>query len=133
MQPLVLISLIVFGLIVFGALIVIITWIQKSANVTRLADNELRPQGYWIGIGISIGAGLGVAIGLVLDNLTLGIAIGSGAGVAIGVALEQKNKDKLRPLNEDELKMQKWGVALGILLLLVFAGLFVFLMLLRSR
>ena len=133
MQPFVLITLIVFGLIVFGALIVFIIWIRGSANETSLADNELRPQGYWIGIGISIGAGFGVAMGLVFDNLALGIAMGAGAGVAIGAALEQKNKDKLRPLNEQEQKMQKWGVALGILLLLGFAGLFVFLMLLRGR
>ena len=127
------ITLIVFGLIVFGALIVFIIWIRGSANETSLADNELRPQGYWIGIGISIGAGFGVAMGLVFDNLALGIAMGAGAGVAIGAALEQKNSDKLRPFNEQEKKMQKWGVALGILLLLVFAGLFVFLMLLRGR
>ena len=133
MQPFVLITLIVFGLIVFGALIVFIIWIRGSANETSLADNELRPQGYWIGIGISIGAGFGVAMGLVFDNLALGIAMGAGAGVAIGAALEQKNSDKLRPFNEQEKKMQKWGVALGILLLLVFAGLFVFLMLLRGR
>ena len=133
MQPFVLITLIIFGLIVFGALIVFVIWIRGSANETNLADNELRPQGYWIGIGISMGAGFGVAMGLVLDNLALGIAMGAGAGVAIGAALEQKNKGKLRPLNEQEKKMQKWGVALGILLLLVFAGLFVSLMLLRGR
>ena len=133
MQPFILIALIVFGLIVFGALIVFIIWIRGSANETSLADNELRPQGYWIGIGISIGAGFGVAMGLVFDNLALGIAMGAGAGVAIGAALEQKNSDKIRPFNEQEKKMQKWGVALGILLLLVFAGLFVFLMLLRGR
>ena len=133
MQPFVLITLIVFGLIVFGALIVFVIWIRGSANETSLADNELRPRGYWIGIGISIGAGFGVAMGLVFDNLALGIAMGAGAGVAIGAALEQKNSDKLRPFNEQEKKMQKWGVALGILLLLVFAGLFVFLMLLRGR
>ena len=133
MQPFVLITLIVFGLIVFGALIVFIIWLQRSGTEANLTDNEIRPQGYWIGIGISMGAGFGVAMGLVLDNLALGIAMGAGAGVAIGAALEQKNKDKLRPLNEQEKKMQKWGVALGILLLLVFAGLFVFLMLLRGR
>ena len=133
MQPFVLITIIIFGLIVFGALIIFVIWIRGSATDASHADNELHPQGYWIGIGISMGAGFGVAMGLVLDNLALGIAMGAGAGVAIGAALEQKNKDKLRPLNKQEKKMQKWGVALGILLLLVFAGLFVFLMLLRGR
>jgi len=128
MQPFILIALIVFGLIAFGALIVFVIWMRRSANETSLDDNELRPQGYWIGIGISIGAGFGVAMGLVFDNLALGIAMGAGAGVAIGAALEQKNKDKLRPLNEQEKTMQKWGVILGLLMLLMFAGVFAFLL-----
>jgi len=128
MQPFILTALIVFGLIVFVALIVFIIWIRRSASETSLADNELRPQGYWISAGISIGAGFGVALGLVLDNLALGIAIGAGAGVAIGAAYEQKKSNKLRPLNVQEKTMQKWGVALGLLVLLVFAGLFVFLL-----
>ena len=128
MQPFILIALIVFGLIVLGALIVFIIWIRRSADETSLADNELRPQGYWIGMGISIGAGFGVAMGLVLDNLALGIAVGAGFGVAIGTAFEQKNSDKLRPLNEQEKTMQKWGVILGLLMFLIFAGLFAFLL-----
>lgn len=128
MQSFILIALILLGLVVFGALIVFIIWIRRSANETSLADNELRPQGYWIGIGISIGAGFGVAMGLVFDNLALGIAMGTGAGVAIGAVLEQKNKDKLRPLNEQEKTMQKWGVILGLLMLLIFAGVFAFLL-----
>lgn len=89
-------------------------------------DDELRPQGYWIGIGISIGAGFGVAIGTALDNIALGLPIGVGAVIAIGTTLEQKNKDKLRPFNEQERKMQKWGVAIGVLILLIFVGLFAF-------
>jgi len=124
MQPFILIALAMFGLIVFGALIVFIIWDRRSANETSLADNELRPQGYWIGIGISIGAGFGVAMGLVFDNLALGIAMGAGAGVAVGAALEQKNKGKLRPLNEQEKTTQKWGVMLGLIILLILVGLF---------
>jgi len=127
MQPFVLIALVVFGLTVLGALIVFIFWVRRSNAEAGLAgDDGLRPQGYWIGIGISIGAGIGVAIGTALGNIALGLPIGVGAGIAIGAALEQKNKDKLRPLNEQEKKMQKWGTALGILLLLIFVGLFAF-------
>ena len=134
MQPFILITTIVIGLIVFGALIIFIIWMRRSNTETSLAgDDELRPQGYWIGIGISIGAGFGVAIGTALGNIALGLPIGIGAGIAIGAALEQKNKDKLRPLNEQEKKMQKWGVALGVLLLLIFMGLFAFLFFLRAR
>ena len=76
---------------------------------------------------------LGVAMGLVFDNLALGIAIGVAIGVSIGGALEQKNKGKFRPLSEQEQKIQKWGVALGLLMLLVFAGIFTFILVVRSR
>ena len=130
MQPFILITLVVFGLIVLSALIFVS--MQRSKTKTNLADSELQPQGYWISIGISIGAGFGVALGLVLDNLALGIAIGAGFGVAIGSALEQKNKDKLRPLTEQEKKIQKWGVVLGLLVLLVLIGVFVTLLFLAK-
>ena len=106
---------------------------RSNAEAGFASDDELRPQGYWIGIGISIGAGFGVAIGTALGNIALGLPIGVGAGVAIGAALEQKNKDKIRPLNEQEKKMQKWGVALGVLLLIVFAGLFVAILFFSGR
>ncbi|HEY5731614.1 MAG TPA: hypothetical protein VIS72_16315 [Anaerolineales bacterium] len=132
MQPFVLISLVVFGLIVVGALIVFVIWMRRSSAEASL-DDDLHPQGYWIGIGISIGAGFGVALGLVFDNLALGIAMGAGMGVAIGSALEQRNKDRIRPLTEQEKKMQKWGVALGLLMLLIFVGLFAFLLFIRGR
>ena len=134
MQTFILIAIVVIGLIVLGALIVFIIWLRRSNAETSLdGDDELRPQGYWIGIGISIGAGFGVAIGTALGNIALGLPIGVGAGVAIGAALEQKNKDKIRPLNEQEKKMQKWGVALGVLLLIVFAGLFVAILFFSGR
>jgi len=129
MQPFILIAIVVFGLITFGALILFVVWMRRSSAESGFTDNdELRPQGYWIGIGISIGAGFGVAIGTALGNIALGLPIGVGAGIAIGAALEQKNKDKLRPLNEQEKKIQKWGVLLGLLMLLVFIGLFAFLL-----
>ena len=134
MQPFILIAIVVFGLIAFSALILFIIWIRRSNAEASLAGNEeLRPQGYWMGIGMIMGTGFGVALGTAFDNLALGIAMGSGMGVAIGAALEQRNKDKIRPLTEQEKKMQKWGVALGVLLLIVFAGLFAFLFFLRGR
>ena len=133
MQPFILISILVFALIVMVALIVAAIAMRKSSVDSIQDDQELHPRGYWVSLGISIGAGFGVALGLVFDNLALGIAMGAGFGVAIGSALEQKNKDQIRPPTEQEQKMQKWGVALGLLLLLVFVGIFTFILVIRSR
>lgn len=134
MQPFILITLVVFGVIVFGALIVFIIWMRSAKAESSLAgDEELRPQGYWIGIGISIGAGIGVAIGTAMGNIAIGIPIGVGAGVAIGAALEQKNKDKIRPLTEQEKKLQRWGVALGLVTLVFGVGILTLLLLMNTR
>lgn len=133
MQPFILISILAPALIVLGLLIVLAIWVRRSNTETDLVSDEPNPQGYWIGIGISIGAGFGVAMGLVFDNLALGIAMGAGFGVAIGAALEQRNKDKVRPLTEQEKKMQIWGVVIGLVMLLIFAGLFAFLLFMKTR
>jgi heme/copper-type cytochrome/quinol oxidase subunit 2 len=132
MQPFILISILVFALIVVGALIVVATALRKSNADITTGNQELHPRGYWVSLGISIGAGFGVALGLVFDNLALGIAIGAAIGVSIGGALEQKNKGELRPFSEQEQKVQKWGVALGLLMLLLFAGIFVLILVSRS-
>ena len=133
MQPFILVSIIVLALIVVSALVLVAVAIRKSSADSIQSDEELHPRGYWVSLGISIGAGFGVALGLVFDNLALGIAMGAGFGVAIGSALEQKNKDQIRPPTEQEQKMQKWGVVLGLLMLLVFAGIFTFILFMRSR
>ena len=132
MPPFILISILVFGLIVLVALVVAAIAMQKSQAETIQNDQELHPRGYWISLGISIGAGFGVALGLVFDNLALGIAIGAAIGVSIGGALEHKNKNQSRPISEQEEKIQKWGIALGLLMLLLLAGIFVFILVMRS-
>lgn len=132
MQPFILISILVFALIVVVALIIIAAAMNKSNRNIFPADDEMHPQGYWTGVGISIGAGFGVALGLLFDNLALGIAIGAGFGVSIGAALEQRNKDEVRPLTEQEKTQQKWGVTLGILMLLLFVGIFLTILFLRN-
>ena len=133
MQPFILISILVFALIVVVVLILVATAMRKSSADSMQDDQELHPRGYWVSLGISIGAGFGVALGLVFDNLALGIAMGAGFGVAIGSVLEQKNKDQIRLPTEQEQKIRKWGVVLGLLMLLVFAGLFTFILVMRSR
>ena len=131
MQPFVLISILVFVLIVIGALAAIMFALRRGGGDTAISDQETHPKGYWISIGISIGAGFGVALGLVLDNLALGIAIGAAIGVSIGAALEQKNKDNVRQPTEQEQTIQKWGVAIGLMILLVIVGLFIIIFLLN--
>jgi hypothetical protein len=58
--------------------------------------------------------------------------MGVGFGIAIGSALEQQNKDKLRPLSESEKRLQRWGLIAGLLMLLIVAGLFIFLLFSRG-
>lgn len=82
-----------------------------------MSQNETRhPKGYWMGIGISMGVAIGVALGSALDNIGAGIAIGIAIGAGIGKSLEQKNKDKIRPLAEGEKKRRKVGVIVGLVL-----------------
>lgn len=99
-----------------------------------MSKNESRhPKGYWMSVGISIGIAIGVALGPIFDNLGTGIGIGVAIGSGIGASLEQKNKDNIRPMTELEKKRQKWGVAVGLVLPLVLAGIFIALLLLRTR
>ena len=74
------------------------------------------PKGYWMAVGISVGAAIGVAMGPLFDNIGVGIAIGIAIGSGIGASLEQKNKDNIRPLTEQEQKRQKLGVVIGLAL-----------------
>jgi len=119
MQPLFWISILVLTLIVVGALLVFVVATRKSSADSGFTAQEKHPQGYWIGVGISIGAGFGVALGTTMGNIGIGIPIGVGTGIAIGSALEQRNKDKIRPLTEDEKKLQRWGTGLGLVILAV--------------
>jgi hypothetical protein len=133
MQMFIWVSILVLIMIVLGALIIAAVVLRKSSTEADLANLESHPRGYYISIGMSIGVGFGVALGLVLDNLGLGITLGAGIGMAVGAALEQKNRDKLRPLTEQEGKLQRWGVVVGLLLLVLFAGIFALLLLMRTR
>jgi hypothetical protein len=82
------------------------------------ANEKKYPKGYWMGVGISIGVALGVALGPLFDNIGIGIAIGIAIGSGIGASLEQRNKDNIRPLTEQENKRRRWAVILGLLILL---------------
>jgi Mn2+/Fe2+ NRAMP family transporter len=122
MLPVILISIIVFMLLVVGILIVAAISLRKSNSNSD--SKGMYPQGYWVSMGISIGAGFGVALGLVFDNLALGIAIGVAVGSMFGGIWEQRNKDRIRPLSEQERRNQRWAVILGMVMLLIGVGIF---------
>jgi len=99
-----------------------------------MSKNESRhPKGYWMIVGISTGVGIGVALGVALENIGAGIALGVAIGAGIGASLEQKNKDNIRPMTEQEKKRQKWGVAAGLVIPLILIGFLIVLMLLRTK
>jgi hypothetical protein len=99
-----------------------------------MSTNEGKhPRGYWMSVGISVGVGIGAALGIALENIGVGIAIGVAMGAGIGASLEQKNKDNIRPITEQEKKRQKWGVALGLVILLILAGILTLLLFLKTR
>lgn len=84
-----------------------------------MSKNERKyPKGYWMGVGMSIGIAIGVAMGPIFDNFGVGIGIGVAIGSGLGASLERKNKDNIRPPTEQENKRQRWGVILGLLIML---------------
>jgi hypothetical protein len=84
-----------------------------------MSKNEKKyPEGYWMGVGLSIGVAIGVALGPLFDNIGIGIAIGIAIGSGIGASLEQRYKDNIRPLTEQENKRRRWAVIIGLLILL---------------
>ena len=84
-----------------------------------MPENEKKyPKGYWMSVGLGLGIAIGVAMGPIFDNFGVGIGIGVAIGSGIGAALEQKNKDNIRPLTEQENKRRRWAVILGLLILL---------------
>jgi len=120
-------AILVFLMVMVGLLVFVFLLKMRSDVNLPTGDHEKpkHPKGYWISIGIS----LGVALGVAMQNLALGV----GVGVAIGVALEQLNKDNVRELTDQEMKMQKWSIVLGVVLMLGFMGVFMVLLLTRSQ
>jgi hypothetical protein len=93
-------------------------------------DERKYPKGFWMATGISIGIVIGMAMGPIFESTGIGIAIGIAIGSGIGASLERRNRDKIRPLTENELKRQKvvFVVALvliSLLLLALIAGIIV--------
>lgn len=133
MQPFLIVSILVLVAVVLAAVIITAASMKRTGAKTELAGQASRPTGYWVGSGMSIGMGFGVALGLAMDNLALGIAIGAGLGLSLGAALEQRSKGRLSAPTEQEARFQRWGIAAGLLVLLIFVGIFAYLFLSRMR
>lgn len=114
----------VIALMVIGIAIVAVIQSRKQREI--LAKNPGFPKGHFMskgmGIGIAIGAGLGVAMG----NIAIGVGVGVAIGAGIGSSLEQKHKDELRPLTEEEKQLKKQSMIYSIATLA--AGVIVFLL-----
>ncbi|MEL4305705.1 hypothetical protein [Methanococcoides sp. LMO-2] len=106
--------------IILGSLVLLALLIGLLLNigVKKSDDGQgpvMYPKGYWLGRGIAIGILLGIPLGIVLgistENIGLGIALGPAMGLALGSAigsvLEKKHKENLRPLTEEERRVQR--------------------------
>jgi len=119
----ILFAIILGALVVVGASVVLFVFVRNVRSAQGPDMTGKYPQGYWMGIGMCIGMVLGLISSLVVllfDEMTafigMGPAMGSGMGVAIGAALEQKYKDKIRPLTEQEKQTRRWATFIGLLL-----------------
>ena len=71
-----------------------------------------------MGVGLSIGVAIGVVLGPLFENIGIGIAVGIAVGSGIGASLEQRYKDNIRPPTEQENKRLRWGVIVGLMIML---------------
>src|SRR5512144_2673160 len=91
------------------------------------------PRRDWMGIGISIGVAIGAALGMALENTGAGIGVGIALGAGIGGSLEQRNKDNLRPLTEEEKQRQKRSITVGLAAVGILVVLLVIVYFLQAR
>jgi hypothetical protein len=99
----------------------VLAWVALRRR--RFADQEeVHPEGYYMGLGLALGMGVGSLLGGwigVLEGdpsrgLTLGPSAGLALGALFGVALERKYKDRLRPLTVEERRAQRIAFKVGV-------------------
>ena len=97
--------------------------------------NQYR-EGHFMGIGMLIGIAIfmpfGFVIWVVTDNpgmIGIGPALGVAIGISIGTALEKKYNPNPRPLTIEEKRMIKMSVFAGVIMLLLGAVAFLWLLL----
>jgi hypothetical protein len=96
-------------------------------------QHKLVNEGQYMGIGVAIGAGIGVALGAAMDEVGGGIPIGIGIGIAIGAALDAKAQKEGRVLCPSEKRgaSRRGLIMVGILGVLVLAGILAFILINR--
>jgi hypothetical protein len=129
--------LVLVGAVVIGLALVVFRRSQRGTSLDLASSDGKYPESYWMGagmgIGLAVGMAFGAALGLATGNIGFGVAVGPGMGVAIGVAigtaLEQKHKNKIRPLTAEERRTRSRAtiVALVVLMFGVLAFLAIFL------
>jgi hypothetical protein len=70
---------------------------------------------------------------MALENTGAGIGVGIALGATIGGSLEQRNKDNLRPLTEEEKQRQKRSITVGLVAVAILAALLVIVYSMQTR
>ncbi len=101
-----LIVLIAVVIVVFAIFVVI----QKKKQKQIREKHPGYPKGYWMNQGLGIGVAIGAGMGVALDNIAFWVGVGIALGAAIGLEREKKHKDEVRPLTDEERKLQRQSV-----------------------
>ena len=111
--------IVVGGLILLGIVAIAALFLLKRKELEKAPADGKYPKGHFLNKGIAIGIPLGLPIGLAMGNISLGLPLGLAIGYAIGASMEEKNKDKIRPLTPEEEERRKnlTKYTLGLLLL----------------
>lgn len=115
----IIIGVLVLALILFA--IILISSISK-AKKKEFKETGKYPKGHYLGLSIAccipIGIVFGLPIGMLMKNFSFGLSIGPSLGLTLGVVLgiylEKKHEYKLRPLTPKELKRNKYGLYIGL-------------------
>ena len=120
--------ILVGGIILLGIVAIAALFLLKRKELEKTPADGKYPKGHFLNQGIAMGIPLGLPIGLAMGNISLGLPIGLGNGYAIGASMEEKNKDKIRPLTpeEEERKksLTKYTLALLLLGIIVLVAVF---------
>ena len=78
-------------------------------------EDKGHPRGRLLGYSTVLGLPAGMPFGLALGNISWGPSFGLALGLLIGLMLETKYNKNPRRLTEEEVKMRKYGVSLGVM------------------